>query len=151
MEGEAEITPCPEACAPSHDESKIVVKLDRKRSEGQKESLARAQASRREKIAARKEAKAVAKETKAEVVVVAPVEPDPTKDYRLLYKMQKQSLAELMFEKRVNDKLIETLKEKTTETARPPEPVPAVSAVPAKAAWSGGGMPPVKKNIMRHW
>lgn len=157
MEGEAETTPTPAARAPSPDESKIVVKLARKRSDGQKESLARAQASRREKIAARKEAKADMKEvvaaTKADVV--GP-DAEPAKDYRLLYKIQKQSLAELMFEKRVNDKLIESLKEKreSAESARAPtavDPPPAVSAVPASDAGWRIGMTPVKKNIMRHW
>jgi hypothetical protein len=157
MEGEAETTPIPET--PSPGEPKIVVKVDRKRSEAQKESLARAQAIRREKIAARKEAKASAKEVKAmteEKTADMPVNAEPAKDYRLLYKMQKQSLAELMFEKRVNDKLIETLKEKreSAESARAPTPSAPTSAVPAVPARDPGwsvGMPPVKKNIMRHW
>lgn len=157
MEGEAETTPTPAAQAPSPDESKIVVKLGRKRSDGQKESLARAQASRRENIAARKEAKASAKEavTATKADVTGP-EAEPSKDYRLLYKMQKQSLAELMVEKRVNDKLIEALNEKreSVESARVPTsvaPPPAVPAVPARVSGWSIGMPPVKKNLMRHW
>lgn len=155
MEGEAETTPTPAELQPSSDEPKIVVKVGKKRSEGQKESLARAQAIRREKIAARKEAKQVKAMTEEKTDVV-PVNAEPAKDYRLLYKMQKQSLAELMFEKRVNEKLIETLKEKqqSAESARAPTPsapTSAVSAVPARDPGWSVGMPPVKKNLMRHW
>ena len=150
------------------EESTIVLKLDRKntRSEGQKESLARAQAIRREKIAKRKEAeaakaaeaaeaaKAVELEKAVNTMHVETVDKEPAKDYRMLYKIQKQSLAELMFEKRVNEKIIETLKEKKEETERSEskKQQPVKPAFPAVSdGWSSVGMPLVKKNLMRHW
>ena len=155
MDGEAETAPTPEARAPSPDEPRIVVKVDRKRSDGQKESLVRAQTIRREKIAARKEAKASAKEVMTDVKAEV-ANAEPAKDYRLLYKMQKQSLTELMFEKRVNDSLIASLKEKrdSVESARAPTPSAppsAVPAVPVRDPCTRVGMQPVKKNLMRHW
>ena len=151
--------------AQTPEESTIVLKLDRKntRSEGQKESLARAQAIRREKIAKRKEAEAAKAAEAAEaakavelekVMQVETVDAEPAKDYRMLYKIQKQSLAELMFEKRVNEKIIETLKEKKEETERSEskKQQPVKPAFPAVSdGWSSVGMPLVKKNLMRHW
>lgn len=131
------------------DGANIVIKTKRPRSEGQKLSLSKAQAARKEKSAARKEKSAARMEDKQEAVAVE----EPKKDYKLLYKLQKQSLSELRFEKAVNDRLIETMQAREEKPKAEPvtETKPEAPAVSVRGGWLTTGPIPRKKNPMHHW
>jgi hypothetical protein len=124
------------------DGANIVIKTKRPRSEGQKLSLSKAQAARKEKSAARRE-------EKQEAVAVE----EPKKDYKLLYKLQKQSLSELRFEKAVNDKIIETMRAREEKPKAEPvtETKQDAPAVSVRGGWLTAGPIPRKKNPMHHW
>lgn len=131
------------------DGANIVIKTKRPRSEGQMLSLSKAQAARKEKSAARKEKSAARREEKQEAAAVE----EPKKDYKLLYKLQKQSLSELRFEKAVNDKLIETMRAREEKPKAEPviETKQETPAVSVRGGWLTAGPIPRKKNPMHHW
>jgi hypothetical protein len=134
------------------DGANIVIKTKRPRSEGQMLSLSKAQAARKEKSAARREKVAADRETSVTHVTPESSEAySPKKDYKTLYKLQKQSLAELRFEKAVNDKLIETIRAREEKPTPAPEPKETAAAVSVRGGWLTSGPIQRKKNPMHHW
>lgn len=140
------------------DGANIVIKTKRPRSEGQMLSLSKAQAARKEKSAARREKVAAERAGHAgretPVTNVTPESSEaysPKKDYKTLYKLQKQSLAELRFEKAVNDKLIETIRAREEKPTPAPEPKETPAAVSVRGGWLTSGPIQRKKNPMHHW
>lgn len=134
------------------DGANIVIKTKRPRSEGQMLSLSKAQAARKEKSAARREK--IAAESACRETTVTPESSEtysPKKDYKTLYKLQKQSLAELRFEKAVNDKLIETIRAREEKPTPAPEPKETPAAVSVRGGWLTSGPIQRKKNPMHHW
>lgn len=134
------------------DGANIVIKTKRPRSEGQMLSLSKAQAARKEKSAARREK--VAEESASREATVTPESSEaysPKKDYKTLYKLQKQSLAELRFEKAVNDKIIETIRAREEKPAPATETKEAPAAVSVRGGWLTSGPIQRKKNPMHHW
>jgi hypothetical protein len=127
-----------------HDDSRIVLKVKAKRSPGQLESLKMAQVARKAKAKARKES--FVPEVQEEA---APVPEVCKKDYKGLYKQQKEDLRVLRMEQEIRDRLAAATAE---AKVREPEPVqvqvPAVPAVPTQSTltWNRGTPFLMKKN-----